>query len=96
MDEVSEDVASQLQLEKPYGALVVQVVDIQGRSPAREAGIQEGDVIVAWNDHEVRDPATLSRLVAQTAAGSTALVRVRRGNAWLDLSVRVGQHPASR
>lgn len=96
MDEVSDSLAEQLKLDKPYGALVVQVVEIEGHSPAREAGIQEGDVIVAWNDQEVTSPATLSQLVAGTLVGTTARVRVRRGTEWLDLPVRVGQHPLSR
>ncbi|GIW92055.1 MAG: hypothetical protein KatS3mg110_0096 [Pirellulaceae bacterium] len=96
MDEVSEELASQLELGRPYGALIIAVVDDPAGCPAREAGIQVGDVVVSWNDQPVDNPAALSRLVAQTAVGSKARVRLRRGTEWVDLAVLVGEHPSSR
>ncbi len=96
MNQVSEELAAQLQLDRPYGVLVVAVVNDPDGCPAERAGIRAGDVIVAWNNQTVEDPAGLSRLVARSEVGSKAQVRLRRGTQWIDVAVIVGEHPSSR
>jgi serine protease Do len=60
-------------------------------SPAHQAGIRVGDVVVAWNGEPVTDPVGLSRQVAQARAGSQATVTVNRAGQVLQLPVTVGQ-----
>ena len=93
MDEVPAVLAEEVGLAKPSGALVVEVVDIDGRSPARAAGIQPGDIILRWNGDDVSDPPTLSRLVAKTKVGTRATVQILRAGESLDLNVAVGERP---
>jgi serine protease Do len=59
----------------PIGALVESVVD---GSPARRAGLQPGDLIVAYEHERVEHPEQLARWVAATRPGtSVELVWVR-------------------
>jgi serine protease Do len=48
-------------------------------SGAEKAGLRAGDVIVELNGKKVADPRTLQLLVAQTAPGANATVRILRG-----------------
>jgi len=93
MEEVSEELAERLGMARPQGALVIEVVHVNGASPAALAGIQQGDVIVRWNDQDVVNPTTLSRLVARTQIGAEAMVVVVRSGARLELNVAVGERP---
>jgi S1-C subfamily serine protease len=73
------------------GAVIFGVVP---GSPALKAGIQAGDVIVAWDGHEVDNPTTLSRLVATTPIDSKVQVVIWRESKELTLEVIVGRRPA--
>lgn len=73
------------------GALVTGVLP---DSPAEEAGIKPGDVIVKWNDTPIPGPGVLGMATAGTAIGSTAKVTVIRKKERLELEVKVGARPA--
>jgi len=47
-------------------------------SPAEEAGIQEGDVIVEFNGKSIADPANLKNVVSLTPPNSTNKLRIIR------------------
>ena len=57
--------------------------------PAKEAGIQVGDVIVEFNGAAVRDSADLPLLVARTSVGKVVKVKVLRGKTEKTLDVKV-------
>ncbi len=87
---VDEDTAAALGLEEARGALVSSV---QPDSPAEEAGIRPGDVVVAFNDTAVEDPRDLARLVAQAGPGQRAEVTVVRDGRRRTIPVRLGEMP---
>jgi serine protease Do len=75
---VNQDLADAFKLDEPKGALVAGVND---DSPAEEAGIKDGDVIVEFNGSEIRDSQHLKNVVGQTAPGREVKVTViRDGN----------------
>jgi S1-C subfamily serine protease len=92
--EVPPEISASLKLQPGRGAYIAGVVDqLDSSSPAQQAGIARGDVVVRWNDKDVTSPATLSNFVAQTEIGSTAKVQVNRGGQELSFDVKVGERP---
>ncbi len=74
---VDKDMAELLELGEAGGALIAQVME---DSPAEQAGLQQGDVIVSFNRQPVSDAGDLQRLVAAQRGGSDAeLEFVREG-----------------
>jgi putative serine protease PepD len=70
-------------LEGVTGAVVTEV---EPTSPAAEAGITAGDVILSLDGDEVDSPATLGRLVRTAGADSTVEIVVLRDGAETTLS----------
>ncbi|MEO0497730.1 MAG: Do family serine endopeptidase [Pseudomonadota bacterium] len=74
---VSPDIAQQLGMRAPRGALVT-ALDPNG--PAREAGLQPGDVVVAIGDNAVANPDAFNyRLFTAGVGARVDLQAVRRG-----------------
>ena len=94
---LTDDYAAYWKLD-PKGGLIVSTV-VPG-SPAHTAGLQEGDVIVSFNETPIRakqdrDVMGFTQLVRETGAGKTAPVRVMRKGEAVDLSVTLGERPRS-
>jgi serine protease Do len=87
---VTPDVADSLGLSKAAGALVATVTP---DSPAEQAGLRQGDVILAFNGEDIASPRELSRAVADADAGEKGKLQVWRGNREIEVSVRVGEMP---
>jgi hypothetical protein len=66
------------------GALMGMVFPNMG---AAQAGIQQGDLVVAWNGTEVRSATELGQMIGASKAGDTVTVTVVRGEERLDLEV---------
>ena len=63
-------------------------------SPAMQAGIRRGDIILQWDGEPVESPTKLSRLVAQTPVGKKTDVLIFRAGQELAMQVTVGERPA--
>jgi serine protease Do len=87
---VNQSLAQSFGLPKPEGALVSAVAD---NSPAARAGIKAGDVILAWNGTPIDDSAELPGLVADTAPGKHATVKLWRNGGEQTLGVTVANMP---
>ena len=90
IQEVDRDLAESFGLDKPMGALVAQV---QSGSPAAEAGLQPGDVIIAFNGREIQRSAQLPKWVGALKAGTEAEMTVVRDGDEKTLEVTVGELP---
>ena len=85
---VTEDLASTLGLDRPYGALVASVIP---NSPAEKAGIKAGDVILDFNGSEVSEMRKLPRLVAETKVNSRSNVTIWRNERKKSLKVVIAE-----
>ena len=65
------------------------MVDVAVDSPAGDAGLEPGDVIVELNRKAVFTAADYKSAVKAVKKGDTALVRVRRGQSTQYVPVRV-------
>ncbi len=63
----------------------VQVTTVAAGSPAAEADVRRGDVVLALDGAEIDRPATLADYVARHAAGDQVMLRVRRGDTVFDV-----------
>ncbi len=85
---VTPDLANSLGLDKAEGALVADVV---AGSPAAEAGLQQGDVILSVDDTEIEELRDLPRVIAEIRPGQTADLVVWRDGTRLDVNASIGQ-----
>ncbi len=73
---VSEDIAEGLGLEKAEGAIIT---DLPEKSPAKTAGLKQGDTIVKANGETIEDAKDLSLTVSRLKPGTTVPCRNRPG-----------------
>ncbi len=81
---VTEELAHSFGLKQTRGALVNGV--LKG-GPAEKAGVRQGDVVIAFNGTDVKDPSHLQRLVAEHGVSKMAKVTVFREGKTLELSM---------
>ncbi|MEO2047535.1 MAG: trypsin-like peptidase domain-containing protein [Pirellulales bacterium] len=93
-EKVENQVARRLELKWNQG---VQVTAVEPNTPAHDAGLELGDVILSWDGIEFSDPTLLSRAIASTPIGSVVKVDIVRlsdaGPKRLQLSVTVAARP---
>ncbi|MBS0583520.1 MAG: Do family serine endopeptidase [Proteobacteria bacterium] len=85
--------AKALGLNQVGGALVNEVTSGSG---AEKAGIQPGDVIVAYDGKNIDQSSDLPLLVGNTKPGATANLKVFRDGKTIDLPVTVGELPTEK
>jgi S1-C subfamily serine protease len=91
VQEITERVARENRLDSSRGAFVVFVA--RG-SPAREAGLQVGDVIVQVEDAGVATLEDFERAMAGVAGAPRFLIQARRGEETKFLLLKPGARPA--
>jgi serine protease Do len=87
IQDVTEDVAEAINLDTAQGALVSDVPD----GPAKDAGIEAGDVIVTFDGEPVEDTRELVRLVAETTVGKSVPVELIRDGKSMTVEVTLGR-----
>ncbi|MEX0803371.1 MAG: DegQ family serine endoprotease [Candidatus Binatia bacterium] len=83
---VTPEIAKALGLEEGRGALVANVME---GSPAAEAGVRAGDVIVEYQGQKIQESNDLPIAVARTAVGKSAQVTVLRDKKRIPLTVKI-------
>ena len=81
---LDDDAAKALEMDSRDGALVTQVV---GDSPAEKAGVEEGDVIVRFDNKNITDSSNLRNIVSLMPPGSKSEVVVFRNGSKKVLNV---------
>ncbi|WP_298973506.1 Do family serine endopeptidase [uncultured Roseobacter sp.] len=87
IQDVTEDVAEAMGLASASGALVTDVPE----GPAKEAGMEAGDVIMSFAGNEVADTRGLVRTVGNSPVGETVRVVVMRDGKSVTLRVTLGR-----
>ena len=90
---IDEDLAASLDLDGSKGALVAQVAP---NSPAADAGLEQGDVVISYNGQAIDEVRDLTRMVADTDPGTAAEVVVWRDGQEVALNVEIGEMMADR
>jgi len=87
---LSPDLAQSLGLAGTNGAVVGSTIT---GSPAAQAGLQQGDVIVTYDTTPVDDYRHVQRLVAETRVGKSVTLQIVRKKQKMDVAVTIAEVP---
>ena len=93
IQEVTKEIAEVEKLEKVEGALVASVSE---NSPADDAGIKAGDIILEFDGKKVDTMRKLPKLVAQTKVGKKVLLKIWRNQKLISKRVLLGRLESSK
>ncbi|NCF27832.1 MAG: Do family serine endopeptidase [Gammaproteobacteria bacterium] len=90
IQDVTRELAESFGMGKPGGALIAKVLP---DSPAEGAGFQVGDVVLSFNEHEVKRSSDLPPIVGRTRVGKRVPVEVLRNGESRTLYVVTAELP---
>ncbi len=67
----------------------VYVVEVKPGSPAEEAGIHHGDIILRVNRHRIRSIKDFDRIMAKTKPGEVVAFLIRRGDSSFYVAIQI-------
>ena len=88
IQKITPEIAESLGLKNPRGALVADVTE---DSPAEEAKLKVGDIIVEFNGSKVKESNDLPGIVARTPVGDEVTMKVLRDGKEASLPVTIGE-----
>ena len=88
IQEVSDEMADSLGMEKPLGAMILEVSE---GGPAAKAGIQAGDVVTHFAGKEITQMKLLPRIVAESKIGTKAEITYFRKGKSVTGSIAIGE-----
>ncbi len=91
--EITAELADSFGLPDTEGALIAGVVR---KSPADQAGIRPGDILLAVNGQAVKDPQVMLDLIADLQPGEKANFRLRRDRVVREIQFKIGKRPLLR
>jgi len=93
MSEVDSDLAEALGMKKPYGALIN---DVESGQSADLAGLMPGDVIIEFNNEEIKFSSDLPHVVGQLRPETEAMARVIRDGEEISIDFILGELPTGK
>ena len=90
---VDRDISDAFELDIDYGAIVNEVLS---DSPADEAGINDGDVIISFDGQKVWDQDDLLDFIEDKKAGESVALELIRDGKSVTVNVELGKRPRSR
>ena len=90
IQEVTNELAQSFDMERARGALVTRVIE---DSPAGEAALETGDIIVRYAGREIGRSSDLPPMVGRTDVGEEVELDIIREGERMQVSVRIGELP---
>lgn len=88
IQEVTPELAKSFGLKEERGALVAQVFK---ETPAEQAGIEQGDVIVEFDGKQVKYSKDLPQIVASTPAGKNVSIKIVRNGKTITKDLKIAE-----
>ena len=93
MSEVDSDLADALGMKKPYGALIN---DVEEGESADNAGLLPGDVIIEFDNKEIKFSSDLPHVVGQIQPDTNAKAKIIRDGDEIELDFVLGELPVNK
>ena len=90
IQQVDKDLAESFGLDKAKGAVVARILE---NSPAEKAGLKQGDVILKFDNKEVRKSKDLPLMVGSTNVNSTIKIELLRDKRIVTKFIRIEELP---
>jgi serine protease DegQ len=90
VQDLTSELAESLKLSETQGTLITEVFS---GTPAYQAGMKAGDVLVAVDGKPVTDSSSMLTLISAIVPGSNAALKVIRAQKDVELKVTVGKRP---
>ena len=88
IQEITDEIADSLGMKMAKGALVSSATE---GGPAEKAGVKTGDVIIKFNDTEIKNMKELPKVVAGTPVGKSVPLVILRNGKEITLNVTLGE-----
>jgi len=86
IERLTPQLAEEVGVSAVKGVIISRMTRV---SEAYEAGLRPGDVVLSVNGQPIDDPSQFLRLVADSKPGTTAVVKVLRGNRTLEFKLPI-------
>ncbi len=93
MSEVDSDLADALGMKKPYGALIN---DVEEGESADNAGLLPGDVIIEFDNKEIKFSSDLPHVVGKIQPDTNATAKIIRDGDEIELDFVLGELPVNK
>jgi len=93
VQELTPELAESFKLGSTKGVLITEIIR---NSPAEQAGIKTGDILIAIDDQAIDDWNTMLETVANLPPGKAVTARLMRNGAATSLLVKIGKRPKPR
>ena len=93
VQQLTPELSKQFKIKDGKGVLVAEVTE---QSPADQAGIKRGDVIVEFDGREVSEPAVLRNLAANSQPGKEVTIKLISNGVTKSVRVVISELPAER
>jgi serine protease DegQ len=90
VQELTPELAESFKLGDIKGVLVTEVVR---RSPADEAGIKTGDILIAIDNNAINNWSAMLETVANLPPGKVVPIKLMRNGESISLQVKIAKRP---
>jgi serine protease Do len=90
IQEVDKDLAISFGLDKPKGAVVAKILD---KSPAQKSGLMQGDIILSFDNKDVKKSKDLPLLVGSTEVNRSVKVKILRNKSIVYKNITIEELP---
>ncbi|MDO8261876.1 MAG: Do family serine endopeptidase [Gallionella sp.] len=93
VQELTPELAETFKLGETKGVLITEVIR---NSPAAQAGVKTGDILIAIDDQPIGDWSTMLETVSNLPPGKMVLVKLVRDGVAMSLQLKIGKRPKPR
>ena len=90
IQEVDKDLAISFGLDKPKGAVVAKILD---KSPAQKSGLMQGDIILSFDNKDIKKSKDLPLLVGSTEVNRSVKVKILRNKSIVYKNITIEELP---